>query len=46
MRERLSTPVNMARNALWSARVSLADRAEALLLPFYTFARRRRKRKK
>jgi 3-oxoacyl-[acyl-carrier-protein] synthase-3 len=46
MRERLSVPVNMARNALWSARVSLADRAEALLLPFYTFARRRRKRRR
>jgi 3-oxoacyl-[acyl-carrier-protein] synthase-3 len=46
VRERLRVPVTAARNALWSARVNLADRAEALLLPFYTFARKRRKRKR
>ncbi len=45
VRERLKVPVTRARNALWSARVSLADRAEMLLLPFYTFARKHRKRR-
>ncbi len=48
MRERLAQPVARVRTALWSARVNLATRAEALLLPLYSFAngykKRRRKR--
>jgi 3-oxoacyl-[acyl-carrier-protein] synthase-3 len=46
MRERLSVPVTRARTALWSARVGLATKAEALMLPLYTFAAGYRKRRK
>lgn len=48
VRDRLARPVARARTALWSARVSLATRAEPLLLPLYGFAagyRKRRRRK-
>jgi 3-oxoacyl-[acyl-carrier-protein] synthase-3 len=44
--ERLVRPVARARTALWSARVGLATKAEALLLPVYTFAAGYRKRRK
>ncbi len=44
--ERLIRPVTRARTALWSARVGLATKAEALLLPVYTFAAGYRKRRK
>jgi 3-oxoacyl-[acyl-carrier-protein] synthase-3 len=46
--ERLARPVAKARTALWSARVGLATKAEAVLLPLYTFAAgyRKRRRKK
>jgi 3-oxoacyl-[acyl-carrier-protein] synthase-3 len=44
VRERLGRPVARARTALWSARVGLATKAEALLLPLYTFAAGYRKR--
>ncbi len=48
MHERLARPVAKARTALWSARVGLATKAEAMLLPLYTFAAgyRKRRRKK
>jgi 3-oxoacyl-[acyl-carrier-protein] synthase-3 len=46
VRERLTVPVTRARSALWSARVSLATKAEALMLPLYTFAAGYRKRRK
>ncbi len=46
VRERLTRPVARARTALWSARVGLLTRVEPLLLPLYTFAGRRRKRRK
>jgi 3-oxoacyl-[acyl-carrier-protein] synthase-3 len=46
VRERLAVPVTRARSALWSARVSLATKAEALMLPLYTFAAGYRKRRK
>jgi 3-oxoacyl-[acyl-carrier-protein] synthase-3 len=46
MRERLAVPVTKARTALWSARVNLATKAEALMLPLYTFAAGYRKRRK
>ena len=48
MAQRLARPVNRARTALWSARVGLATKAEALMLPLYTFAAgyRKRRRKK
>jgi 3-oxoacyl-[acyl-carrier-protein] synthase-3 len=46
VRERLARPVARARTALWSARVGLLTRVEPLLLPLYTFAGRRRKRRK
>jgi len=46
IRERLAVPVNRARTALWSARVSLTTKAEALMLPLYTFAAGYRKRRK
>jgi 3-oxoacyl-[acyl-carrier-protein] synthase-3 len=48
VRQGLGVPLTRARNAIWSARVSLATRAEALLLPFYTLAAgyRKRRRKK
>ena len=46
IRERLSVPVTRARTALWSARVGLATRTEALMLPLYTFAAGYRKRRK
>ena len=44
--ERLTRPVARARTALWGARVGLATRAEALLLPLYTFAAGYKKRRK
>ena len=44
--QRLARPVTRARTALWSARVGLATKAEALLLPLYTFAAGYRKRRK
>ncbi|HSR29533.1 MAG TPA: beta-ketoacyl-ACP synthase III [Anaerolineae bacterium] len=46
MRDRLAQPVNRARTALWSARVGLSTKAEALLIPLYTFAAGYRKRRK
>jgi 3-oxoacyl-[acyl-carrier-protein] synthase-3 len=46
VRERLARPVARARTALWSARVSVLTKVEPLLLPLYTFAGRRRKRRK
>jgi 3-oxoacyl-[acyl-carrier-protein] synthase-3 len=46
VRERLSRPVARARTALWSARVSVLTKVEPLLLPLYTFAGKRRKRRK
>jgi 3-oxoacyl-[acyl-carrier-protein] synthase-3 len=46
MRERLARPVTKARTALWSARVGLATKAEALLVPLYTVAAGYRKRRK
>lgn len=46
IRERLAVPVTKARTALWSARVNLATKAEALMLPLYTFAAGYRKRRK
>jgi 3-oxoacyl-[acyl-carrier-protein] synthase-3 len=46
VRERLARPVAKARTALWSARVGLATKAEAVLLPLYTFASGYRKRRK
>ncbi len=46
IRERLAVPVNRARTALWSARVNLTTKAEALMLPLYTFAAGYRKRRK
>jgi len=46
VRQRVGAPLTRARNAVWSARVSLATRAEALLLPFYTFAAGYRKRRR
>jgi 3-oxoacyl-[acyl-carrier-protein] synthase-3 len=46
VRERLARPVAKARTALWSARVGLATKAEAVLLPLYTFAAGYRKRHK
>ena len=46
VRERLARPVARARTALWSARVGILTRVEPLLLPLYTFAGRRRKRRK
>jgi hypothetical protein len=46
MRERLARPVAKARTALWSARVGLASKAEAVLLPLYAFASGYRKRRK
>jgi 3-oxoacyl-[acyl-carrier-protein] synthase III len=46
VRERLAVPVTRARSALWSARVSLATKAEALMLPLYSFAAGYRKRRK
>jgi 3-oxoacyl-[acyl-carrier-protein] synthase-3 len=46
VRERLAQPVARARTALWSARVSVLTRIEPLLLPLYTFAGRRRKRRR
>jgi 3-oxoacyl-[acyl-carrier-protein] synthase-3 len=46
VRERLARPVAKARTALWSARVGLATKAEAVLLPLYTFATGYRKRHK
>jgi 3-oxoacyl-[acyl-carrier-protein] synthase-3 len=48
MAQRLARPVNRARTALWSARVGLTTKAEALMLPLYTFAAgyRKRRRKK
>jgi 3-oxoacyl-[acyl-carrier-protein] synthase-3 len=46
IRERLAVPVTRAKSALWSARVNLATRAEALMLPLYTFAAGYRKRRK
>jgi 3-oxoacyl-[acyl-carrier-protein] synthase-3 len=46
--QRLARPVTRARTALWSARVGLTTKAEALILPLYTFAAgyRKRRRKK
>ncbi len=44
--QRLARPVTRARTALWSARVGLTTKAEALLLPLYTFAAGYRKRRK
>jgi hypothetical protein len=38
--------VTKARTALWSARVNLTTKAEALMLPLYTFAAGYRKRRK
>ncbi len=46
MRERLAQPVARVRTALWSARVSLATKAEALLLPLYSFTSGSKKRRK
>ena len=46
MGQRLARPVARARTALWSARVGLATKAEALLIPLYTFAAGYRKRRK
>ena len=46
VRERLARPVNRARTALWSARVSVLTKVEPLLLPLYTFAGKHRKRRK
>ncbi len=46
MRERLAQPVARVRTALWSARVNLSTKAEALLLPLYSFATGSRKRRK
>jgi hypothetical protein len=46
MSQRLARPVARARTALWSARVGLATKAEAVLLPLYTFAAGYRKRRK
>lgn len=46
VRERLAVPVTRARTALWSARVGLATKTEALMLPLYTFAAGYRKRRK
>ncbi len=46
MGQRLARPVARARTALWSARVGLATKAEALMLPLYTFAAGYRKRRK
>jgi 3-oxoacyl-[acyl-carrier-protein] synthase-3 len=46
VRERLARPVEKARTALWSARVSLATRVEPLLLPFYSFAAGYKKRRR
>jgi len=37
IRERLARPVEVAGTALWKARVSLSSKAEALLLPLYTY---------
>jgi 3-oxoacyl-[acyl-carrier-protein] synthase III len=46
LRERLTRPASRVRTAAWSARVGLATRMEALLLPLYarTKARKRKKR--
>jgi 3-oxoacyl-[acyl-carrier-protein] synthase-3 len=46
MRDRLARPMLKARTALWTARVGLATKAEALLLPLYTFAAGYKKRRK
>jgi 3-oxoacyl-[acyl-carrier-protein] synthase-3 len=46
VREHLARPMERARTALWSARVSLATRVEPLLLPFYSFAAGYKKRRK
>ena len=46
MSERLARPMAKARTALWSARVSLATKAEPLLLPLYGFAAGYKKRRK
>ncbi len=48
VRERLALPVEKARTALWSARVSLATKVEPLLLPLYSFAAgyKKKRRKK
>ncbi|MBN1136425.1 MAG: ketoacyl-ACP synthase III [Anaerolineae bacterium] len=48
IRERLARPVEMAGVALWKARVNLASKAEAALLPLYTFysGYKKRRRKK
>jgi 3-oxoacyl-[acyl-carrier-protein] synthase-3 len=46
LRERLAQPVTRARVALWSTSVKLATKAEALLLPIYTFTAGYRNRRK
>jgi 3-oxoacyl-[acyl-carrier-protein] synthase-3 len=46
IRERLGRPVAQARTMLWNARVNLATKTEALLLPLYSFAAGYKKRRK
>jgi 3-oxoacyl-[acyl-carrier-protein] synthase-3 len=48
VRQRVGAPLTRARNAVWSAGVGMRTAADALLLPFYTFAAgyRKRRRKK
>ncbi|NLF15127.1 MAG: ketoacyl-ACP synthase III [Anaerolineaceae bacterium] len=44
LRERLARPVSRARTAAWSARVGLATRMEAMLLPLYARTRGRKRK--
>lgn len=46
LRDRLTRPLERARTALWSARVSLQTRVEPLLLPLFTIATGRKKRRR
>jgi 3-oxoacyl-[acyl-carrier-protein] synthase-3 len=46
LRERLTRPVSRARTAAWSARVGLATKMEALLLPLYARTKGRKRRKR
>lgn len=44
LRERLARPVGRARTAAWSARVGLATKMEAMLLPLYARTRGRKRK--